>query len=84
MQIFQTNSGLGYRQFAYLILIDKEKKLYLCIDLVNVPSDDDMYVIGKVTTDEGDLFADPSDYKIEESPLFNTFLFQHFIKTFSK
>jgi len=81
MEIFQTNAALGYNQLAYLIRLDKSENgyNYLCIDTKNV-KDDDFYEIGQ-TVSLGDYCIEKTDYKLTDSPLNNSFLFNLFLNT---
>ena len=80
MQIFETNSGLGHDEFAYFIQIKDNQ--YLCIGLSRWIKDSFLgigYEIGEAKNLENYEIS-PSDYKIEESPLYGTFLFSEFLK----
>ena len=76
MKVYQTNAALGYNQLAFLIKLKQEDK-FLCIG-TQLPRDTDSYVIGEVVELEN-FYIQESSYKIEESPLYGTFLFDHFI-----
>lgn len=82
MVIYETNAGLGYNQFAFLIRLDKTKNgyNYLCIGTQWI--DDYSYIVGNIVNDLEDVYITTSYYKIEESPLYNTFLFDFFIKNY--
>ena len=82
MIIYETNSALGYNQLAFLIRLDqtKEGHDYLVIGKQNIPSHDDYYVIGEKVEDLEDYLVKESEFKIEDSPLYNEFLFKAFIK----
>jgi uncharacterized protein YaiL (DUF2058 family) len=76
MKVYQTNASLGYNQLAYLIRLDSEN--YLCIDTENVS--DGTYEIGEKVSQLDDFYLEETNYKIEQSPIYNSFLFQEFIK----
>lgn len=71
--IYQTNSGLGYRQLAFLLKVEEG---YLCIDIQNMVDGESGYTIGELVKglSEGDLGE--SLYTIENSPLYNRYLFK--------
>jgi hypothetical protein len=78
LKLYKTNSALGYNQYAYLLeSIDG----YLVVDAIGCYGDD-TYTIGKFihNIDSYDLYLEETEYKIEDSPLWNTFLFQFFIR----
>ena len=79
LKLYKTNSALGYNQYAYLLeSIDGD----LVVDTIGYPCDD-TYTIGEFIhdIDSYDLYLEETCYKIEDSPLWNTFLFQFFIKS---
>lgn len=78
-KVFITDGGLGYGQAAFLILL--EGRDYLCIATQGIDEDDTSYQVGEVIKDLEDIYVSPSDFKLEDSPLFKTYLFQHFLKT---
>lgn len=77
LQIFESNAGLRYNQLVYLIKIDDSNN-YLCIDK-NFSCNSDEFHIGNVYEYE-DFKLSVSEYKIENSPIYKTFLFQYFLK----
>lgn len=84
MQVFETNAGLGYEEYAYFIHIKDNQ--YLCIGLSRFVKGSFFgigYEVGEPKNLEGYEIC-PSDYKIEESPLYGTFLFSEFLKNLSK
>ena len=82
MKVFKTNAALGYGQLAYLVRLDKTKNgyNYLCIGEQGL-EDSDSYEVGKVVFDLDDMYVEPSAFKISESPLFGTFLFDYYAKS---
>ena len=81
MKIYQTNATLGYRQLAFLIRLEKSKTGYdyLCIGLQNVNKDS--YQIGGIVKDLEDYYLEDTNYKISDSPLYGSYLFDYFIST---
>lgn len=77
MKIFETNAALGYLELAYFIKTQKKGE-YLCIS-TNFDKRNDTYVVGKSEILE-DYVSKPSDFDIKNSPLYDTFLFNEFIK----
>jgi len=82
MKVYQTNSGLGYNQLAYLIKINEtsNEHNYLTIGERNLPIDCS-YKVGELAADLEEIDIEESNYRLEQSPLFGGFLFKHFIKT---
>lgn len=62
---FRTNSGLGYKQYAYLFRLEKEK--YLCCSSV------DFYVLGSVLDDVEERELEV----VESAEAFNNRSFMH-------
>ncbi len=84
MKIYQSDGGLGYNQLAFLIRLEETKNgyNYLCVDTQNIePEDDTSYVIGEIVEDLENIYVKESTYKVEESPLYGTFLFNYFLKS---
>ncbi len=87
IQVYQSDGGLGYRQLAFLILLGKTKDSqlggddYLCIGTQNINDEDSEYQIGNVVKDLEDIYITESTYKIEESPLYGTFLFDYYLQS---
>jgi hypothetical protein len=83
MKIFQTNVGLGFRQYAYLIRLDKSENgyNYICIGTLNV-NDTDMYKVGEIVEDLEDLYLENTTFKIEDSELYGTYLFKYWISNY--
>lgn len=81
MKIYQTNASLGYKQLAYIIALNKTKNGhdYLVIGGRNI-AHLDRYKIGTIIEDLEDLYLEETGYKIEDSPLHGSFLFEFFIK----
>ncbi len=79
MTVYKTRYKLDYGQGAYLIRLDKSEHGYdyLCIDTYN---DYDDYKIGEVVKDIPNNEVEPSTYDIKKCPIYNTFLFQHFLE----
>ena len=80
MEIFQTNAALGYRQLVFLIRLDKSANghNYLCIGTQNI-NDNEMYQIGKIVEDLEDFYLEETTFKIEESELHGTYLFDYWV-----
>lgn len=74
-EIYQTNAGLGYGELAYLLKLSKDK--YLCIGIkVNQSS---IYEVGEIIKDEyNDLALGKTQFKLEDSTLYNKELFEYF------
>lgn len=80
IKIYQTNSGLGYNQLAFLLKIKDNQ--YLVIDTVGINNGYSSYVIGStVDFDYEQEIEVCENYKLEKSPLYGTFLFNHFLRT---
>lgn len=75
MEVFQTNAGLGYRQLAYLVKLDKSKNgnNYLCI---GKNFNGESYEVGNIVMDLEDFYLEPTTFKIEDSELSGTYLFE--------
>jgi len=80
MKIYQTNAALGYKQFAYLIRLDKSENgyNYLCIGTHNI-YDNDWYQTGKIVEDLENYYLEDTTFKITDSELYGTFLFDYWI-----
>lgn len=72
MQVYETNSGLGYNQYAYVIKV--EEGLFVVGSLNN-----NLYVVGDFITDIEDIILYESIFTLEDSPLYGTYLFEYFI-----
>ena len=84
IEVFKTNAGLGYEEFAYLLRITQNE--YLCVGLDARHPEDTAWVVGEKKNDNfGDLFLQPSDFDIWKSDWYNrdSFLAGFFLeKTF--
>ena len=83
MKVYQTNAALGYNQLAFLIRLDKSTNgyNYLCIGTqTNGHYFNKMYEVGKVVEDLKDYYLEDTTYKVEDSPLNGTYLFEFFTK----
>ena len=82
MEIFQTNAMLGYRQFAFIVRLDKSKNghNYLCIGTQHIGVDDEIYIIGEVVEDLENIYLENTTFKLEDSPLFGSYLFDYWIR----
>ena len=82
LKIYKTNSALGYNQYAYLLQCTEG---FLVVDTIGCYGDD-TYKIGEIKPIDyfEYLELEESNYDIESSPLYDTFLFQFFIKTIYK
>lgn len=78
VKVYETNSGLGYNQMAYLIQAGEG---YLVIDILNIPLND-YYVIGKIVELEKYEITE-SSYSIDDSPLKGKYLFEYFLQHFN-
>ena len=80
MKIYQTNAALGYRQLAFLIRLDKSANghNYLCIGTQNI-NDNEMYQIGKIVEDLEDFYLEDTTFKITDSELNGTYLFDYWV-----
>ena len=78
MKIFQTNAGLGYQQLAFLIRLDKTNNgyNYLCVGTENV-TDNSMYWLGATILDLEDFYVEDTTFKISDSELNETYLFNY-------
>ena len=75
MKIYETNSGLGYRELAYLLKVEDG---YLCIGHSNIKDGECGYRIGFITPDVECL--EETNFELKDSPLYDTYLFQKLIK----
>ena len=85
MKIYETNSGLGYNQLAYLIRLDKTENgyNYLCIGGYNLKPYD-IYTVGEITElYDTDGIAE-STFKIQSSPLYNDVYVRILLEEFRK
>jgi hypothetical protein len=82
MKIYETNASLGYNQLVYIIPINETKNGYdyLVIGLHNIR--DEEYELGGIIEDLESFYLEESNFKIEESPLYGTFLFDFFLKNY--
>lgn len=81
-RVYQTDAALGYKQLAFLIRLEKSKNGYdyLCIGTQNV--DSDFYQIGEIVKDLEDFYLEETTYKITDSPLHGTYLFDYWISNY--
>ena len=75
MQIYETNSRLGYRQRAYLIKISEGA--YLCIGTTMHVTE---YYVGGMTYDMEDYEIQESKWDIKESELYGSFMLDYVMK----
>lgn len=77
-KIYRTNSGLGYNKYAFLL---ESKDGYIVIDTIGCYGDT-YYKIGSFipNIESYDVELEETNYNIENSPLWNEYLFQFFIK----
>ena len=82
MKIYQTNAGLGYRQLAFLIRLDKTDNgyNYLCIGTKNVNTDT-TYLVGAAIELE-DIYIEDSTFQVSDSELNGTYLFDYWFKNY--
>jgi len=83
MKIFQTNAALGYRQLAFLIRLDKSVNgyNYLCVGTQNIRNND-MYQIGKIVEDLEDICLEDTTFKITDSELNGSYLFDYWVSNY--
>lgn len=81
MKVYQTNAALGYNQLAYIIELNCSENGhdYLVIGGHNI-GHLDTYGIGTIVEDLEDFYLNDTTYKIEDSPLYGSFLFDFFLK----
>jgi hypothetical protein len=78
MKIFETNSGLGYGQYVYMIYI--KNKTYLIVGHENLTNQELIdYEVG-LLIERDDYEVEQSLFDIKDSPLYNTFLFNYFLE----
>lgn len=77
IKVYKTNAALGYGCYAYLILVDVDT--YLCVDTKNTSD----YIIGNTIKLES-FYIEDCDVKIENTPLYNSFLFNYFLTNYKK
>lgn len=76
-KIYQTNAGLGYEKFAFLLEISKNKHLVIGTNYTG-ENDLNIYPIGEVIeNDLGDLNLEKTHFEIENSVLYNKELFKY-------
>ncbi len=76
LKIYKTNSALGYNQYSYLLQCTEG---FLVVDTIGCYGDD-TYKVGSFVKDFHKMELEETDYNIENSPLWNEYLFQFFIK----
>ncbi len=83
IKVYQSEGGLGYGELAFLIRLGRSKNGYdyLCIRTQNIDEDDSEYKVGHLVKDLEDIYVSEVDYKIEDSPLYGSFLFDHYINS---
>ena len=82
--IYATNGGLGYQEYAYLIRLDETENgyNYLVIDITQGPKETNDYEIGSVVEVENVYIEKVEDYKLRRSELWGSFLFHFFLKNY--
>ena len=82
MKVYQTDSGLGYNQLAFLIRVDKSENgfNYLCIGKKGNNGPWIYYEVGELIKDLEDIYIQESTFKIEDSDLFGSYLFDFWLK----
>lgn len=85
MKTYITDAGLGYREYVTMLRLNKSKNgyNYLIIESSSI-SDNENYSVGKILEDLEDIYVSESNYDIKKSELYNTFLFQHFLRTYNQ
>lgn len=83
IQVYCTDGGLGYKQYAYLIRLDKSNNGYdyLCVETINI-NNNDSYILGEIVEDLEDIYIEEINWNIEKSPLINDYLFQFFLNNY--
>jgi len=80
--VFVANDGFGYKQYAYFIKLDDES--LLCIGISSNAYESDIYHIGeiRIKKDQNCMFTlqECSTFKLKDSPLWGTYLFNYFLK----
>lgn len=71
--VFETNAALGYREISHFIKVDNIQ--FLCIN-----SNNNTYLVGSLYSDFDSLDMESSNFNLSDSPLYNDFFFQFFIK----
>lgn len=74
MKTYETTYMLGYGQFSYFVKTDT--------GLLVIWSNNSVYEVGQHIEVTDDIILDESHFNIEDSPLYYTFLFQYFMKTY--
>jgi hypothetical protein len=67
---YSTNSGLGYQEYAILLLLGETKGQYKCLCL-ETNHIGDMYTVGKIVYMDLYELEVEIEYDIETSPLYN-------------
>ena len=80
--VYITNGGLAYQEYAYLIRLDKTKTgyNYLVIDRYVKMNDD--YKLGTVVDLENIYIQKVENYDLKKSKLWGDFLFDFFLKNY--
>jgi hypothetical protein len=80
--VYITDGGLGYKEYAYLIRLDETENgyNYLVIDRYVKRGDD--YKIGSVVDLEDIYVEKAEDYDLKKSELWGSFLFHFFLKNY--
>lgn len=76
IKVFETNSGLGYTELAYLYRCPDGT--FICIDIDTIRCQD-MYTVGEIV--EGIDHFQPSEYNIKASPLYSSFWFKELLRS---
>ena len=77
MKVYSTNDGLGYRELAYFMKVPEG---WLCVALdVRDEVDACGYRVGKLEKDDF-IGIYECNYDIKNSPLYDTYLFNYFLK----
>lgn len=81
IKTYITDAGLGYKQFAILIRLNKSKNgyNYLCID---TNASNSSYVVGELVEDLENFYVSEHNYDIKKSELYTSFLFNFFIQNY--
>ena len=82
MKTYMTDGGLGYNEYAILVRLDKTENEYNYLVIDRYIRNDDQYQIGSVVEDLEDIYVSESSYKLSDSPLHGTFLFNYFINNY--
>jgi hypothetical protein len=80
--VYITDGGLGYSEYAYLIRLNETENGYNYLVIDRYVKRGDYYQIGSVV-DLEDIYVEKSEnYDLEKSELWGSFLFHFFLKNY--